>query len=114
LAIEGEQPDGVEVNLEVLKGSLKKKGTGMAKSKGLEKKDKKTTTFAEAAGKGTARRPEAEEKYNKCIVAFAIRVNKGKDSKAAFDKKNCCCPILSSKLHQQACRLFLHQRVGLQ
>jgi hypothetical protein len=54
LAIEGERPDGVEINLEAIKGSLRKKGTGMAKSKGLEKKDKKTATFAEAANKGTA------------------------------------------------------------
>jgi hypothetical protein len=54
--IEGEQPDGVKVNFEAMKGSLtlRKKGTGMAKSKGLEKKDKKTATFAEATGKGTA------------------------------------------------------------
>ncbi len=87
LAIEGEQPDGVKVNLEAMKGSLRKKGTSMAKSKGLEKKDKKTATFVEAAGKGTAQRPEAEVKYNKCIVAFVIRVNKRKDTKAAFDKK---------------------------
>ncbi len=34
LAIEGEQPDSVEVKLEAMKGSLRKKGTGMAKSKG--------------------------------------------------------------------------------
>jgi hypothetical protein len=87
LAIEGDQPDGVKVNLEAMKGSLRKKGTGMAKSKGLEKKDKKTATFAEAAGKGTARRPEAEIKYNKCIVAFTIIVDNVKDTKAAFDKK---------------------------
>jgi hypothetical protein len=26
-------------------------------------------------------------KYNKCVVAFAIRVDKGKDTKAGFDKK---------------------------
>ncbi len=25
-------------------------------------------------------------KYNKCVVAFAIRVDKGKDTKAGFDK----------------------------
>ncbi len=53
LAIEGEQPDGIKVNLEAMNGSLRKKGTGMAKSNRLEKKDKKTATFAEAAGKGT-------------------------------------------------------------
>ncbi len=33
-AIEGEQSDGVEVNLEAMKGSLRKKGTGTTKSKG--------------------------------------------------------------------------------
>jgi hypothetical protein len=70
-----------------MKGSLRKKGTGMAKSKGLEKKDKKTATFVEAASKGAAWRPEAKVKYNKCVVAFAIRVDKGKDTEAAFDKK---------------------------
>jgi hypothetical protein len=37
-----------------MKGSLRKKGAGMAKSKALEKKDGKTATFAEAAGKGAA------------------------------------------------------------
>jgi hypothetical protein len=87
LAIEGEQPDSIKVNLEAMKGSLRKKGTGMAKSKKLEKKDKKTATFAEAAGKGAAQRPEAEVKYDKCVVPFTIRVHKGKDTKAAFDKK---------------------------
>ncbi len=87
MAIEGEQPDGVKINLEAMKGSLKKKGTGMAKSKGLEKKDKKTATFAEAAGKGTAQRPEAEVKYNKCIVAFAIRVKKGRILKEHLIRK---------------------------
>ncbi len=30
---------------------------------------------------------EPEVKYNKCVVAFAIRVDKGKDTKVAFDKK---------------------------
>ncbi len=51
-ATKGEQSDGVEVNLEAMKGSLRKKGTGMAKSKGLKKQDKKMATFAEAAIEG--------------------------------------------------------------
>ncbi len=54
MAIEGGQPDGIKFNLEAMKGSLRKKETGMAKSKGLEKKDKKTATFVEAASKGAA------------------------------------------------------------
>jgi hypothetical protein len=53
-AIGGEQPDGVVVILEAMKRSLRKKGASMAKPKGPEKKDRKTATFAEAAGKGAA------------------------------------------------------------
>ncbi len=86
-ATKGEQSNGMEVNLEAMKGSLRKKGTGMTKSKGLKKRDKKTATFAEAASKGATRWSEPEVKHNKCVVAFAIRVNKGKDTKAAFNKK---------------------------
>jgi hypothetical protein len=41
----------------------------------------------EAASKGASRKLEPEVKYNKCVVAFAIRVVKGKDSKVGFDKK---------------------------
>jgi hypothetical protein len=37
-----------------MKGSLRKKGAGTAKPKAPEKKDRKTATFAEAAGKGAA------------------------------------------------------------
>jgi hypothetical protein len=77
----------MEVNLEAMKGSLRKKETGTTKSKGLKKQDKKTATFAEAASKGATRGSEPEVKYNKCVAAFAIRANKGKDTKAAFDKK---------------------------
>jgi hypothetical protein len=75
------------VNLKTMKGSLRKKRAGTAKPKALEKKDRKTATFAEAAGKGAAWRPESKVKYKKCIVAFVIRVDKGNDTKAAFDKK---------------------------
>ena len=31
--------------------------------------------------------PATKVKYNKCVVSFAIRVDKGKDTKAGFDKK---------------------------
>ncbi len=41
----------------------------------------------EATSKGATRQSEPEVKYNKCVVAFTIRVDKGKDTKAAFDKK---------------------------
>ncbi len=36
-ATKGEQSKGMEVNLEAMKGSLRKKGTGTTKSKGLKK-----------------------------------------------------------------------------
>jgi hypothetical protein len=36
---------------------------------------------------GASRKTEPEVKYNKFVVAFAIRVDKGKDTKAGFDKK---------------------------
>ncbi len=75
------------VSLEAMKELLRKKGAGMVKSKRSEKKDKKTAMFAEAASKGASRKPEPKVKYSKCVVAFAIRVDKEKDTKAGFDKK---------------------------
>jgi hypothetical protein len=45
-ALGGEQPDGAVVNLEAMKGLLRKKGAGAVKPKGSKKKDKKTATFA--------------------------------------------------------------------
>jgi hypothetical protein len=66
---------------------LSKKGAGTVKPKRSKKKNKKTAVFAEAASKGALRKLEPEVKYNKCVVAFAIRVDKGKDTKARCDKK---------------------------
>jgi hypothetical protein len=86
-ALGGEQPNGAMVNLEAMKESLRKKGAGMVKPKGSKKKDKKIATFAEAASKGALQKTEPKVKYNKCVVAFAIRVDMGKDTKAGFDKK---------------------------
>ena len=51
LAPEGTQLDGATVNLQAIKRTLRKKGEGMNRSKGSEKRDKQTTTFAEAASK---------------------------------------------------------------
>jgi hypothetical protein len=86
-ALGGEQPNGAVVNFEAMKESLRKKGAGTVKPKGSKKKDKKTAMFAEATSKGALGKPEPEVKYNKCVVAFAIRVNKGTDTKVDFDKK---------------------------
>jgi hypothetical protein len=66
---------------------LRKKRAGTVKPKGSKKKDKKTATFAEATSKGGLRKPEPKVRYNKCVVAFAIRVDKGKDTKVGFGKK---------------------------
>ncbi len=86
-ALSGEQPNGAVVNLEAMKESLRKKGAGMVKPKGSNKKDKKTVTFAEAASKGALRKMEPKVKYSKCVVAFAIRVDKGKDTKRDLTRK---------------------------
>ena len=44
--------DGKTANLEAIKGSLRKKGSGTFTHKGSEKKTKKTTTFTKAINKG--------------------------------------------------------------
>jgi hypothetical protein len=75
------------VNLEAMKELLRKKGAGTVKPKGSDKKDKKTAMFAKAASKGASQKMEPKVKYNKYVVAFAIRVDKWKDTKAGFDKK---------------------------
>jgi hypothetical protein len=53
-ALGEEQPDGAVVNLEAMKGLLRKKGSSTATPKGPEKKEKRKATFAEAASKGTS------------------------------------------------------------
>ena len=75
------------VNLEAMKRSLRKKRSSTTTPKGPKKKEKRKATFAEAESKGASQKPEPAVKYNKCVVAFAIRVDKGKDTKAGFDKK---------------------------
>ncbi len=66
---------------------LRKKGSNTPPSKGSKKKEKKTATFAEVTSKGISRKLETVVKYKKCVVAFAIWVDKGKDTQAAFSKK---------------------------
>jgi hypothetical protein len=83
----GDRRKGTVVNLEAIKGLLRKKGSNTPPSKGFKKKEKKIATFAEVTSKGVSRKPETVVKYKKCVVAFAIRVDKGKDTQAAFGKK---------------------------
>ena len=47
----------------------------------------KPVMFVEAASKPASQGPEPNVTYNKCVMLFAIRVNKGKDTEAGFDKK---------------------------
>jgi hypothetical protein len=80
------------VNLESIKGSLRKKGSGTPSPKGLEKMDKKKATFAEVARKPVMQTPAPAIKHKKCVVAFSVRVDKGKDTQAAFCKKLISAP----------------------
>jgi hypothetical protein len=73
--------------LEAIKGSLQKKGLGSSTPKGSEKKAKKMATFAEAVSKGAMEKSAPAIAHKKCVVAFSVRVNKGKDTQAAFGKK---------------------------
>jgi hypothetical protein len=89
-----ESQEGV-ANLEKMaKTPLKPKGLKPKPKKGLAKKDKATTTpdsgkkkatIAETVGKEVVK--EIEIEYKKCVVGFAIRVDKTKDTKGGFDKK---------------------------
>jgi len=74
--------------LESIKGLLHKKGTGNRSPKSSSATDKKSATFAEAVSKT----PPPKDKtprvtHKKCVVAFSVRVDKGKDTQAAFGKK---------------------------
>ncbi len=73
---------------------LKPKGSKSKPRKGSARKDKaaktpdsgrKKATFAETVGKEVVKEKDIE--YKKCVVGFAIQVNKTKDTKGGFDKK---------------------------
>jgi hypothetical protein len=77
------------------KTPLKAKGTKDSAKKAKAKKDKgkgntpdsgkEKATFAETVGKEAVE--EKETKHKTCVVGFAVRVDKGKDTKGGFDKK---------------------------
>ncbi len=75
------------VNLKAMRGALRTKGSGKKKPKEVNQTPKKSATFAEAASTPATQEPATKVTYNKCVVSFAIRVDKGKDTKAGFDKK---------------------------
>ena len=68
-------------------GSLRKKGSGSSTPKGSEKKAKKTAKFAEAVSKGATEKSAPAIAHKKCVVAFSVRVDKGKDTQLTFGKK---------------------------
>ncbi len=79
--------NGDTPNLEGIKGSLKKKGSGSTTPKCSEQKAKKTATFAEAVSKGATDKLVPAIAHKRCVVAFSVRVDKGKDTQAVFGKK---------------------------
>jgi hypothetical protein len=79
--------NGNTPNLEAIKGSLQKKGSGSATPKGLEQKARKMTTLTEAVSKRATDKLAPAIAHKKCVVTFSVRVNKGKNTQAAFGKK---------------------------
>ena len=82
-----ESGDGNIANLEAIKGSLRKKGSGASSTKGPKVMDKKKATFAEVTKKAPPKNSVPAIRHKKCVVAFSVRVDKGKDTQAAFGKK---------------------------
>ena len=82
-----ESGSGNTANLEAMKGLLRKKGSGTPSPKGSKKKDRKKAMFAEVARKSVLKNHTPAIKHKMCVVAFSVRVNKGKDTQAALDKK---------------------------
>ena len=87
LARGGKEAEAAVVNLKAMRGALRTKGSGTKKLKEANQTPKKSAMFAEAASTPVTQEPAIEVAYNKCVVSFAIRVDKGKDTKAGFDKK---------------------------
>jgi hypothetical protein len=89
-----ESHEGV-ISLEQMeKAPLKVKGTKSSARKGKARIDKekntpdsgkKKATFVETVGKEEVKEKEIE--YKTCVVGFAVRVDKTKDTKGGFDKK---------------------------
>jgi hypothetical protein len=121
---------GFQVNLEALETPLRGKGSSKITSAkksfkatkiasnvaSTDKKKGKKATFVEAVSAETPLQPETSKKegivYQKCIVGFAIRVDKGQKSKETFNKKvgealfflcthideeSCFLPLLANK-----------------
>ena len=60
-------------------------------------------TFAEAVSKGTMEKLAPTITHKKCMVAFSVRVDKGKDTQAAFGKKIIASlSFLQTQINKQA------------
>jgi hypothetical protein len=96
---------GKSANLELIKGLLRRKGTGTPSSKESMKKDKKKSTFAEAVAKGTTTKKKAPKiTHKKGVVAFSVRVDRGKDLRRRLARKSSpryhsCSRISTSTQH---------------
>ncbi len=87
------------MDLELMSTSMKKKGsrTQAAKKKAAAKKKedsldktkgrKKKATFVDSDKAGKKRDKKEVEACNRYVVGFAIRVDKGNNTKGGFDKK---------------------------
>ncbi len=90
---------GFMVDLKLMSASMKKQwsGTQAAKKKAAMKTTegsvdkfkgrKKKATFAELDKAGKKKDKKEAEACNICVVSFAIRVDKGNNTKGGFDKK---------------------------
>jgi hypothetical protein len=87
LACGGKEAETEVINLEAMRGAFRTEGSGKSKAKDANQAPNKSATFAEAASKPASQGLETNVTYNKCVVLFAIRVDKGKDTKAGFNKK---------------------------
>ena len=87
LACGGKETETEVINLEAMGGALRTKGSGKSKSKDANQTPKKSATFAEAASKPASQGTETNITYNKRVVSFMIRIDKGKDTKVGFNKK---------------------------
>jgi hypothetical protein len=75
---------GRERKKESARKKTKPMGTGTEKT--TNNAGKKRATFARMVGKEKAEE-QKEIQYEKCMVGFAIRINKGNNTKGGFDKK---------------------------
>ncbi len=80
-----EQMEKTPLKVKGTKSSTRKDKARIDKEKNTPNSGKKKATFAEMVGKEEVK--EKEIKYKTCVVGFAIRVDKTKDTKGGFEKK---------------------------